>query len=198
MPSFLRISASQLDSWHSLYQSAKEMLKRSLIIEDVHKMVSLEPHSQTQNWEKGWQRNLPIADIYIRWNRVHRFEPETKRQSMEWHNPQSPWKKTFKKFCVSRQGHDHCICGLQDDSCRRHAVRGDNSYACIRTLTKLGRCFKWVLPHNPPKILLQHDSVYYWHLMITYLWDRCFCNNQHQSGFPPPQHPLGRERDFIA
>ena len=27
---------------------------------------------------------------------AHHFEPETKRQSMEWHHPQSPRKKKFK------------------------------------------------------------------------------------------------------
>jgi hypothetical protein len=89
---------------------------------------------------------------------------------MEWHNPQSPWKKKIKKFCVSRQCHDHCLFGLQDDSYRPDAMRGDNSYTSIRTLTKLRRCFKWVLPHNPPKILLQHDNACYWHFMIMYTY----------------------------
>jgi hypothetical protein len=29
---------------------------------------------------------------------VHHFEPQTKRQYMEWHNPQAPQKKKFKTF----------------------------------------------------------------------------------------------------
>jgi len=28
---------------------------------------------------------------------VHYFEPETKSQPVEWHRPQSSWKKKFKK-----------------------------------------------------------------------------------------------------
>jgi hypothetical protein len=87
-------------------------------------------------------RETFLSQIFTVENRDHRFESETKRQSMEWHNPQSPWEKKIKKFCVSRQGHDHCLFGLQDDSCRRDAERGDNSYACIRTLKKLRRHFK--------------------------------------------------------
>jgi hypothetical protein len=27
---------------------------------------------------------------------IHHYEPETKRQSMEWHHPTSPWRKKFK------------------------------------------------------------------------------------------------------
>jgi hypothetical protein len=34
---------------------------------------------------------------------AHHYEPETKRQSLEWHHPQSPKKKKFK----TTQGHDH-------------------------------------------------------------------------------------------
>jgi hypothetical protein len=27
---------------------------------------------------------------------INHFEPETKRQSMEWHHPTSPWRNKFK------------------------------------------------------------------------------------------------------
>jgi len=58
MPSFAWIDASQLDNWHSFFQSAKEVIVTSfeildLILEGVHNMGSLDPHTRTQNQEKS-------------------------------------------------------------------------------------------------------------------------------------------------
>jgi hypothetical protein len=52
MPWFVRIDASQLDNWHSVFQSVKEVLVPSFEIwtfEGVRKMGSLKPQSETQN-----------------------------------------------------------------------------------------------------------------------------------------------------
>jgi hypothetical protein len=119
--------------------SRKEMLVTPFEILDNWRCAPDGFHGASQSNTELREKltDLPISDIYSRWNWVHRFELEAKRQSMEWHNPQSPRKKKIKKFCVSRQGHDHCLCGLQDDCCRCDAKRGENSYARIRTLTKL-------------------------------------------------------------
>jgi hypothetical protein len=57
---------------------------------------------------------------------------ETEPVVLSWRQKGNPWNGTilrlhgrrkFKKFCVSRQGPDHCLCGLQDDSCRPDAER---------------------------------------------------------------------------
>ncbi|GFG32255.1 hypothetical protein Cfor_01297 [Coptotermes formosanus] len=55
MPWFVRIDASQLDNWHSVFQSVKEVLVPSFEIwtfEGVRKMGSLKPQSETQNRQK--------------------------------------------------------------------------------------------------------------------------------------------------
>jgi len=52
MPLLVMIIASQLNNWHSFFQSKSHHL-RSLIFEGICKMVSSEPHSQTQNSEKS-------------------------------------------------------------------------------------------------------------------------------------------------
>jgi hypothetical protein len=43
---------------------------------------------------------------------VHHFEPETKRQSMDWHHPQSPRKKKFKTALSAGKSNDYCLLGL--------------------------------------------------------------------------------------
>jgi hypothetical protein len=44
---------------------------------------------------------------------VHHFEPDTKRQSLEWHHHQSSGKRNFKKWLsASKVMHDHCHLGL--------------------------------------------------------------------------------------
>ena len=41
---------------------------------------------------------------------VHRFQPETKGKSMEWHRLHSPGKK-IQTFSVGGRGHDDCLLG---------------------------------------------------------------------------------------
>jgi hypothetical protein len=64
---------------------------------------------------------------------VYHFEPETERQSMEWHHLQSPWRGEFKTSPLAGQSW----------SVFRDCER-DNSDAYIRTLTELTKLFKHV------------------------------------------------------
>ena len=84
-----------------------------------------------------------------------------KSQPMEWHYPQSSWKK---KFSISVSGQvmatvfwDCEWVMLVDVVPRRETINCDAAY--IRLLTELGKCFKWVQHcKNPTEILLQHDN----------------------------------------
>ena len=42
---------------------------------------------------------------------AHHYEPETKKQSMEWHHPQSPKKKEVQDNSFHRKAHDHRLLG---------------------------------------------------------------------------------------
>ena len=63
-----------------------------------------EMHKRTRldTWQKHLDRYGNEWDIFLDRTiagdeiRVHHYEPESKRQSMEWKHPQSPWKKKFK------------------------------------------------------------------------------------------------------
>jgi hypothetical protein len=43
---------------------------------------------------------------------IHHFEPETKRQSMEWHHTTSPRKKKSLRQFLSQQDHGDSLLGL--------------------------------------------------------------------------------------
>jgi len=42
---------------------------------------------------------------------AHHYQPEMKRQSIEWHHPQSPRKKEVQHNSFRRKGHDHRLLG---------------------------------------------------------------------------------------
>jgi hypothetical protein len=114
-----------------------------------------------------WRELLAHVEAFLSWvvtaheTWVCHFEPETKRQSMEWHCPQFPQEKKFKKSLS--------VCEvmitvfwdcegviLVDVMPRREAV---NSDPYIKMLTEFRECSKQVQPHkNPMEILHQHDS----------------------------------------
>jgi histone-lysine N-methyltransferase SETMAR len=92
---------------------------------------------------------------------VHQFEPETKRQSMEWHHPQSPRKKKFKT--APSAGKVMVTVFWDCDGVILVAVmpRGAtiNSEAYINTLNKLKKRFQRVRPSkDAAEMLLQHDN----------------------------------------
>jgi hypothetical protein len=102
MPTFSRIDASQTDYWH---------LSLTIIKGWVSDIIGDLGYSNTKPTEKPHFRGC--------WHILKRRERPSypgllqhiKRQSMEWHQPQSPRKK-IQNLSVSGQGHDHCLLGL--------------------------------------------------------------------------------------
>ena len=74
---------------------------------------------------------------------AHHYEPEMKRQSMEWHHPQSPRKNKFKTPCAGKVmttvfwDIDGVI--LVDVMARVEAI---NSETYIKPLQKLKQCYR--------------------------------------------------------
>lgn len=75
------------------------------MFENGHEMGSLEPHIRAQNWEKsdffwvfceGEEQAFSSQLVTADGTWVFCFELATKGQSMEWHHPQYPGKKTSK------------------------------------------------------------------------------------------------------
>jgi hypothetical protein len=62
---------------------------------------------------------------------THHYEPEKKRQSMEWHHPQKP-RKQVQGNSLGRKSHDHPLLGHRWSDCETI-----NSDAYIKTLQKL-------------------------------------------------------------
>jgi len=92
---------------------------------------------------------------------AYHYEPETKRQSVEWHHPQSPRKKKFKTtpsagkvmITVFR---DIDVVILVDVMARGETVNLD---VYIKPLQKLKQCYWQVRPNrNPGDMLIQHDN----------------------------------------
>jgi hypothetical protein len=92
---------------------------------------------------------------------AHLYELETKRQSVEWHHPQSPRKKKFKTTPSAGKvmitvlwGIDGVI--LVDVMARSETI---NSDAYIKTLQKMKQCYRRMRPNrNPGDILIQHNN----------------------------------------
>lgn len=104
--SFVRIDASQLNKWRSVFQSAKEVLGTSFLVLDVQRCVRDVFLRASQSWRsissellarfeaegKNFLSRIATADET--W--FHHFESETKRQSMEWHRLPLPGRKNKK------------------------------------------------------------------------------------------------------
>ena len=99
-----RTGASQSHSWHSVFQSAKDVLVSSFEILDIQMCAGWVSQSLTVQHKT---KRKPISskllacfeanrEIFIYHtvtsdeNRIHQFEPETRGQAMQWHCPQSP------------------------------------------------------------------------------------------------------------
>jgi hypothetical protein len=98
------------------------------------------------------------GDITLRW--IHQFEPETKRQSVEWHHPTSP----RKKFKVTPSAVKVMATVFWD---AEGAILVDtmppgqpiNSDLYIETRKNLQKRLRRVRPHkNFAEILRQHDN----------------------------------------
>ena len=92
---------------------------------------------------------------------AHHYQSEMKRQSMEWHHPQSPRERKFKTTPSTKKvmitvfwDIDGVI--LADVMARGQAINLDTY---IKTLQKLKQCYRQVQPNrNPGDILIQHDN----------------------------------------
>ena len=93
---------------------------------------------------------------------AHHYEPETKRQSVEWHHPQSPRKKKFKttpsagKLMITVFWDTDGVI-LVDVMARGETI---NSNAYTKT-QKLKQRYWRVRPNtNPGGMLIQHDNAH--------------------------------------
>ena len=94
---------------------------------------------------------------------AHHYEHETKRQSMEWHHPQSPRKKKFKTTPSAGKLMVTVFWDIDGVILVAVTARGEtiNSDAYIKTLQKLKQCYRRVWPNrNPGGMFIQHDSAH--------------------------------------
>lgn len=92
---------------------------------------------------------------------VHHFEPETKRQSMEWRHSHSPQKKKFKSTASAGKVMVTVFWDCEGVILIDVMPRGStiNSEAYVSTLTKLKKRFQRLRRHNNPgDVLIQHDN----------------------------------------
>ena len=75
---------------------------------------------------------------------AYHYEPETKRQSMGWHHPQSPRKKTFKITPSTGKVVMNIFWDIDGVILVDVMARGEtiNSDAYIKTLQKLKHCYR--------------------------------------------------------
>ena len=92
---------------------------------------------------------------------AHHYEPETKRQSVEWHHPQSPRKKEFKTTPSARKLMVTVFWDIDEVILVDVMARGEtiNSDTYIKTLQKLKESYRRVRPNRiPGGMLIQHDN----------------------------------------
>jgi histone-lysine N-methyltransferase SETMAR len=92
---------------------------------------------------------------------AHHYEPETKRQSMEWHHPQSPRKKKLKTTPSAGKVTITVFWDIDGVILVDVMARGEtiNSDAYIKTLKKLEQRYRRVRHNRTPEdMLIQHDS----------------------------------------
>jgi histone-lysine N-methyltransferase SETMAR len=177
MALFMRIGASQVGNWPCSFQSAMEVQWQLLTLWDIRRYAQdgFLKVSQPSTDDKGkpsvlncWSilmlRGRPFCPQVVTGDETwaHRYEPETKRQSMEWHHPQSPRKKKFKTTSAGKVmitvfwDIDGVI--LVDVMAMGETL---NSDAYIRTLQKLKQSY-WRVWHNrnPGDMLIQHDNAH--------------------------------------
>jgi len=92
---------------------------------------------------------------------AHHYEPETKKQSMEWHHPQSPRKEKFKMTPSAGKAMitvfwDIDVVILVDVMARGETINLDMH---VKTLQKLKQRYWQVRPNRTPAdMLIQHDN----------------------------------------
>lgn len=171
MPSFTWIDASQLDNWHSVFQSVKEVIVTSFEILDLgrcawHGFLGAS-HSNTKPREKsflsGW-RFLKLREKPSYLGMLQQVKPGSLILSLR--QKFNPWNDTIlnlpgrKKFRSLHQRirswslvfWDYEGVIVVDAMSRGETVKSD---AYIRMLTELWKRFKLVRPHkNPTELCL--------------------------------------------
>ena len=107
--------------------------------------------------EKAFLSRIVTGDETL----AHHYKPETKRQSMEWHHPQSPRKKKFKTTPSAGKLMVTVFWDMDGVNLVDVMTRGEtiNSNAHIRTLQKLKQRYRRGRPNrNPGGMFIQHDN----------------------------------------
>lgn len=92
---------------------------------------------------------------------VHHFEPETKRQSMEWRHVDSPQKKKFKTVPSAGKVMITVFWDSEGPILIDVMPKGGtiNSESYVKTLDKLKQRFRRLQRHvNPREVFIQHDN----------------------------------------
>jgi histone-lysine N-methyltransferase SETMAR len=85
---------------------------------------------------------------------IHHFEPEMKRQSMEWHHTTSPRKKKFKAIPSASKIMATVFWDSEGTCCPEEKKINSNVY--VETLKKLKKRFRRVRPHKDVANVLLH------------------------------------------
>ena len=170
----MRIGASQFGNWPYSFQSA--MVAMAIIDALGYSTVCARWVPRSLTTEHRRQRkaicseNLECFDaegevflsriVTVDETWAHHYEPETKRQSMKWHHPQSPRKKNFKttpsagNFMITVFWDIDGVI-LVDVVARRKTINSDT----FKTLQKPKQRYRRVRPNrNPGDMLIQHDN----------------------------------------
>jgi histone-lysine N-methyltransferase SETMAR len=91
---------------------------------------------------------------------IHHFEPETKRQAMEWHHTTSPRKKKFKAIPSANKIMATVFWDYEGVILIDVLLRGQtiNSDVYVEALKKLKKRFRRVRPHKDVTKVLHHDK----------------------------------------
>jgi len=148
-----RIDTSQLDNWHSVFQSAKEVLVTSFEILDIRKCVRDGFLRASQLNTKHTEKSFLLSCLHVLKLRerpsypilLHQMKPGSIivnwRQGSPWNGtilnlPGGEEKKRKKNVPVRRQDHDHSLLGLpRSDSCGCDASRGHSHLQCLHQNT---------------------------------------------------------------
>jgi len=112
-PSFARFNASPPNNWHSVFQSAKEVLVTSFKILDIPRCalrwaaqsLPLEHRTESKATSSKLLASLEAEGETFLSQTVtaddsqdHHFAWETKAQPVEWHHPQAPQRTNSKNL----------------------------------------------------------------------------------------------------
>ena len=123
----------------------------------VQKEVCLDLFSQNRADGKSFLSQIITGDK----TQIHHFEPQIKRQLMEWHHPTSPQKKTVRATTSAEKSWPNIFWEEEGVILAYIMSCGQtiNSNVYIWTLKTLQKLSRRVKPHKyVAEILLQHDK----------------------------------------